>query len=176
MQRCYTRQLLKFVPGLTLIRSLLKAGTIYHPLAATFVPPPLLLSFLALEVGKRHKKSQSKYLTLLASMMEPVVGSFPMKIKPVFPRIVLSIGSGEAALFPLLQVIRTWCILPVAYSLEHEKDLFNMGTKQMQTAERHGDRARMRPRVQARNSQHRNSLDQVNPAPSLPFLRLGFIN
>ena len=109
-------------------------------------------------------------------MMEPVACSIPMKNKPVFPRIVLSIGSGEAALFPLLQIIRTWCILPVAYPLEHEKDLLNMGTKQMQTAERHRDRARMRARVQARNSQHRNSLDRVNPAPSLPFLRLGFIN
>ena len=144
-------------------------------MAATFVPPPLLLSFLALEVGKRHKKSQSKYLTLLASKMEPVVCSFSMKNKPVFPRTVLSIGSREDALYPLLQVIRTWCVLPVVYSLEHEKDLSNMGTKQIETAERHRDRARIRARVQARNSQHQNSLDQVNPTPLLPFLRLGFV-
>lgn len=109
-------------------------------------------------------------------MMEPVVCSFSMKNKPVFPRIVLSIGSREDALYPLLQVIRIWCILPVAYSLEHEKDLSNMGTKQIETSERHRDRARMRARVQAKTSQHQNSLDQVNPTPSLPFLRLGFVN
>jgi len=31
MQRCYTKQLLKFVPDLTLIKNLLKAGTIHGP-------------------------------------------------------------------------------------------------------------------------------------------------